>query len=137
MTDTAASDDVVVTRSEERLRADVVRVPVRRAIIRKVVVEEERTVTVTLRREELRIDYEGVDVAEGSLVPAEPFAPLDLVLHEERVVTAVVPVERVHVSVERVAGEQRFSGGVRVERIEVDGEALPADDEQGGGRHRA
>lgn len=135
MTDTDRPDDVVVTRSEERLRADVLRLPVRRAVIRKVIVEEVHT--IALRREELRVEYEDVDVADASLLPSAPFEPLDLVLHEERVATVVVPTERVRVRVEQVVDEQRISGTVRVERFDVVDGPLPEEDETSGGRHRA
>lgn len=55
------ADDVAVTRSEERLVVRTEAVPVRRVRIRKVIVSEERTVTVTVRREELRVEEEPLD----------------------------------------------------------------------------
>lgn len=136
MSDIDRSGDAVVTRSEERLDVSVAAVPVRRAVVRKVVVTEERTITVTVRREELRIEEWPLDPAAD--VPATTAArrPIDLVLHEEQVevVTRVVPVERVRVTVERRDGERTVTETLRREQVEVDGEPIPAPAPQG--RHR-
>lgn len=49
-------DAVTVTRSEERLDVHTVRTPTEKIRIRKVIVTEERTLTLTLRREEIIVD---------------------------------------------------------------------------------
>ena len=94
-----ATVDVVL--SGERVRLRRVTVPVQRVRLRKVVVSHEETITVNVRREELRIVRE--DVAPGEVSHTESTAmPFEIVLHEERLVIdrVVVPVERVHVGVD-------------------------------------
>lgn len=139
MTDssTPGTTGATVLRSEERLIAGVTTVPSQRVVVRKVVVEEERTITVTVRHEELRVDRVDLGPGEAPTAPSTAL-PLDLVLHEEQVevVTSVVPTERVHVDVRRVAGERTVTDEVRRERVEVDGEPLPLPGETTLARHR-
>ncbi|WKK71888.1 DUF2382 domain-containing protein [Rathayibacter oskolensis] len=63
------SDPVSVIRSEERLEVTTVRTATERVRIRRVIVTEERTVTVSLRREELVIEREPLDGAVGDSPP--------------------------------------------------------------------
>jgi uncharacterized protein (TIGR02271 family) len=117
-----------IVRSEEQLRVSTRRVPTERLRVRKVIVTEEKTVTVTIRREEFQLTREPLDSAASDIDlagdddrGARVEGGIDLVLHEERVVvsTQVVPVERLHISVERVAGLVDVTGEVRQERIDI------------------
>lgn len=110
---------IKVLRSEERLSTTTVRTATERVRIRKVIVTEERTITVQLRREELVLEREPFD---GSAVGNEdPPAPITFVLHEEQpvITTEVVPVERVSIIVDQIVQLQSVSDSVRKERIEV------------------
>ena len=123
----AADDEVVVTASEERLVATTERVPRSRIRLRKVVVTEETTLTVPIRREEYRLVRE--PIADGAAVPGTSIEPTEqeVVLYEERVIvtTEVVPVERVRLLKEDVVEERRVTGTVRRERVEVVDDAEP------------
>jgi stress response protein YsnF len=66
-------DDGALTRTEEQLRVEHERVPERRARLVKYVVTEEVQVTVPLRREEVRIEYD--DVPDRDVVPGRQGAP--------------------------------------------------------------
>jgi uncharacterized protein (TIGR02271 family) len=118
----AAGVDVI--RSEERLRARTISQPTERIRFQKVIVTEEKSITVTIRHEELRIIREPLlqDAAARPPDNAPPAEVLNLVLHEEQVVvtTMVVPVERVAVRVTPVIKDQLITDIVRKERIEVD-----------------
>lgn len=125
LTDSGAADpdsDGVMTASEERLVATTSRVARMRVRLRKVVITEERTITVPVRREEYRLIREAIPDAvavPGAVVePAEQ----EVVLYEDRIVvtTEVVPVERVRLIKEEVVEQRTVSGTVRQERIEVD-----------------
>ncbi|PZE76138.1 hypothetical protein DEI82_06495 [Curtobacterium sp. MCBD17_019] len=124
------ADDVAVTRSEERLVVRTDAVPVRRVRIRKVIVSEERTVTVTVRREELRVEEEpldGIDVVDpGTVLPIGSADAIELVLHEEQVevVTRVVPVERVRVVTDVVTEQRSITETVGHEEVDVVDEDL-------------
>jgi uncharacterized protein (TIGR02271 family) len=115
---------VDLIRSEEELRRSSAWRPVERLRVRKRVVSEERTVTVTLRREELVVERS--PVADGVAVPGEPPVPepLVLTLSEEQAVitTRVVPVERVRVVVDRIPEDHELSTTLRAERVEVTAE---------------
>jgi stress response protein YsnF len=121
-----------MTRSEERLRVDTRRVADRRVRLVKYVITEEVQVTVPLRREEVRLEelplegepaplgedetllHQGPDVAPG--------LPDEIVLHAERPVVSVevVPVERVRLRTEEVAGQEEVSDRLVREQIIVD-----------------
>lgn len=111
--------DVTVIRSEERLDVTTVRTATERLRIRKVIVTEERTVTLQVRREELVIEREPL---EGTVSgEATPPSPLTFVLHAEQpiVATRVVPVERVSVIVDRITEMRSVTDSVRRERVEM------------------
>jgi stress response protein YsnF len=139
----ADRDDGSMVRSEEQLRVATERVRARRVRVVKYVVTEEVQVTVPIRREELRIEElsEG-DTADDELVtegetldlpggtaPAGPLSglPDEIVLHAERpvVTVEVVPVERVRLSTEVVAGQEQVSGTLQREQVVVDQDAAP------------
>lgn len=116
------SESVSVIRSEERLDVTTVRTASERLRIRKVIVTEERTVTVQLRREELVIDREPLEgVVADHPGNDEPAAPVTLVLFAEVpvVTTSIAPVERVSVVVDRVTDLRTVTESVRKERVDV------------------
>ena len=123
-------DHAEVVRSEERLHVGTLSVPVERVRVRKVVVTEERTVTVTVRREELRVERE--PIAPGDVVQEQLAGPdqdprvVEMVLHEERVVVEreVVPVERVRVVVDRVTTQQPVEATLSHEEVVVEGDTV-------------
>ncbi|MDP9417350.1 MAG: YsnF/AvaK domain-containing protein [Actinomycetota bacterium] len=128
----STDDAIEVVRSEERLRAGVQRVVTRRVLVGKRIVTEERTVNVTVRREELVFEDRPVgsdagdagfdtDVRAGSGEPLVEF----LLSEEEPVVTVrTVPKERVRVFREWQTSEQQVEAVLGREEIELD-EASP------------
>ena len=110
-----------LTRSEEQLQVGVRTEAVRRLRIRKQVVTEEVTRTVTVRREELVVDEEPLEPGTVAGQDAGD-RDIEIVLHEERVEvrTVVVPVERVIVRVRRVTGSTTVTDVVRREQIDLD-----------------
>jgi len=121
----AADESVSVVRSEERLLVDRETRAVERVLLRKRVLSEDVTRTVTVRREELVVEREPVE--DGSVLGDDDVhgpsthEELEIVLHEERVEvrTVVVPVERVRVRVVRVDGEREVTEVLRRERIDL------------------
>ncbi|SDR74345.1 conserved domain-containing protein [Friedmanniella luteola] len=110
-----------VLRSEEQLRVGVRTQAVGRLRIRKRVVTEEVTRTVTVRREELVVEEEPVEPGVGADHQVGD-RDLEIVLHEEQVEvhTVVVPVERVVVRVRRVEGSAAVAEVVRRERVDLE-----------------
>ncbi len=108
-----------VVLHEERVHVDVERGAVR-AIVRRRVVTEVRTVEVTVRREVLEVEHVPAD---GLALPSsgEPRTQVELLLSEEvPVVTLQVqPYERVTVGVETVTDQERVSTDVSQERVEL------------------
>jgi stress response protein YsnF len=116
--------DDAMTRSEEELVVDTVWRPAERVRLRRRVVEEDVTVTVRVRREQLEIEREPVSRYEAPQREGAIEHPEDIVivLHAERPVVGVevVPVERIRVSREIVvAGEHTEQGSVRREQVDV------------------
>ncbi len=111
-----------VTVHEERLDVTTRQVAVERVRFRKVIVEEQVMVPVTVRREELRVERE--PVAPGAGLGAGPAEgqPLELVLSREEpvVATRVVPVERVRVFRAPVVEERTVRETLRHEEVEVE-----------------
>jgi uncharacterized protein (TIGR02271 family) len=118
---TAGEDPITVVRSEERLDVTTVWTPTERLRVRKVIVTEERTITVTLRREELVIERERLDGPPEIEPSADTPEPITLVLHAEEPVlsTRVVPVERVHVMIDRIVAMKSTTETIRKERVDV------------------
>lgn len=116
--DVAARDDgnTSMVRSEERTRVDVLRSPSESVRLRKTVVSEPVSLTVAVRREELRLEREPVTAA--ALPPGQARAELreemrELILMQEEpaLEKTVVPVERI-----------RFGKRIRTELRQVRGE---------------
>ena len=116
-----------VTLSEEQLGVETRAVPTERVHVRKRVVTEDVTVTVTLRREELVIEREPIEPGTAEAPPdAQPVeAEFDFVLLAEQPVIEkrLVPVEQVRVRKDVVVEEEILSDELRKERIDV--EELP------------
>ncbi|WP_049828947.1 YsnF/AvaK domain-containing protein [Arthrobacter sp. RIT-PI-e] len=118
-------------RSEERLRVRTERHDAGRVRLRKYVVTEEARATVSLRREQLRVEVEPITSAHPDLDEDALFQErsVDVVLREEVAVVGVetVPVERVRMDTVTVAGRATVREEVRKERIStsVDGEPAP------------
>jgi stress response protein YsnF len=116
-----------MTRSEEVLEVGTVWRPVERVRLSRRIVEEEVTVTVRVRREELHVEREPLSHYEEP-VPGGGFGPdgeLTIVLREERPVVGVevVPRELVRVRPELVHVEDvLIEEELRSERIEVEGD---------------
>ncbi|MGY1622371.1 YsnF/AvaK domain-containing protein [Geodermatophilus sp. SYSU D00965] len=130
---TAGAGDNAMTRSEEQLRVGTERVATTRARLVKYVVTEEVTLTVPIRREEIRVEQVPVDAPDPapreSLAPDEVPAggpssglPEEIVLHAERpvVTVEVVPVERVRLRTDVVTGQEQVTEQVQREQVVVD-----------------
>lgn len=118
-------DEVEVVRSEEQLRVDRATVPHERVRVTKRIVEEEATVTVTLRREELVVEREpvadpdAVALPEGEDRVAEGALEFFLLAERPVVSTRVVPVERVRVGKDVAVEEAPVSATLRREEIDT------------------
>lgn len=117
--------DDAMTVSEEQLTVSTRSVATERVRLRKHVVTEEVTLTVTLRKERFTVERE--PIAEGDAdghVGSTDFTDNDqeIVLYEEvPVVQKVVrPVERIRLGTEVVTEQQTVGGEVRKERVEVE-----------------
>lgn len=113
------ADDLIIVRSEEQVRVSTEIRAVRRVRVRKVIVTEERTVTVNVQREELQLDEESLDggPVDQALGSADP---VELVLYEQRPVIGyeTVPIERVRVGIRVVSGEETVHAAIRREVLE-------------------
>ena len=119
--------DTAMTRSEERLRVGVQTREAGRARLRKLVVTENVTQTVPLRREEARITREPItdaNRAQSMDGPEITEAVHEVTLHAERPVVEkkAVPVERVKLNTEKVTEQATVDETVRKEQLEVDGD---------------
>jgi uncharacterized protein (TIGR02271 family) len=118
--------DDAMTRSEEHLNVGTRTQEAGRARLRKYVVTEQVTQTVPVSHEEVRVEREPITDANRDAATSGPSISEEeheVVLHEERPVVEkeAVPVERVRLSKETVAGEETVSDEVRREQIEQDG----------------
>ncbi|WP_267425263.1 MULTISPECIES: YsnF/AvaK domain-containing protein [unclassified Curtobacterium] len=95
-----------------------------RVRLERYVVTEQRTITVDVRREEVRLVRE--PLAEGPALPADRTPPtrepVVVVLHEEQVVVSkrIVPVERVTLTVHTVTEDRPVDAVLRHEEVTVD-----------------
>lgn len=112
-------------RSEEHPQTRVTSVPVERLRFEKYIVTEEWLITVSVRREEVRLVREpilAVDTAEASLPSApSPDADHSFILHEEHVVvtTTVVPTERVIFQKRRITEDHETTIALRKEYVSI------------------
>jgi uncharacterized protein (TIGR02271 family) len=116
----AGGEDVVMTRSQEQLRTDVVNVVVGRARLITTVVIENQTFTIPVRRQEVRLVYDPIPENEQTIASSGPSEDtVEVILHAERVqfTTQVVPVERVRMVRRVVTTAQSITAPVRSEQI--------------------
>ena len=120
--------DDAMTRSQEELRVGTAEREAGRVRLRKVVVEDEVTQTVPVKREEVRVEREpvtdaNVDAAmDGPEISEEEH---EVVLREEEPVAEkrTVPKERVRLDKDTQTEERQVSDTLRREEIEVDDSA--------------
>jgi uncharacterized protein (TIGR02271 family) len=123
-TELVKEEEVVLT--EERLLVDTERVPAQRVRVRKEIVEEEVTITVTLRHEELIIEREPIQPgdapAETAWGPRLDERSIEIVLWAEEpvVTTRAVPTERVRVVRTLGSQQQDLTAQLRRERASFD-----------------
>ncbi len=124
---TSASGQVRVTRSEERLQVATTTHATETIRLRKHIVTEEKTITVSVRREVFTL--ERAPVLEQDIAPggdgggAEPsLVQYETVLHEEQIIVQknVVPVERVTVIKDLITEDYEVTEQVRKEQIDTD-----------------
>jgi uncharacterized protein (TIGR02271 family) len=120
---TADSGPAEIIRSEEQVQVHVISVPRSILRIRKVIVTEQQTITVTVRHEELRITEEPATAttADSGLLSETGEDELIIVLHEEQVDvrTRAIPVERVRVRRTRGERSALITESVRREQVQV------------------
>lgn len=117
------SSGVEVIRSEERLRAATTRHVTSRIRVGKRVVTEQRTITVTLRREEFYLEELPVDAAlpaEHGSIGANREVVIALREEEPVVTTRIAPLELVKVRVVQLTENAHSTAEVAREVIEVD-----------------
>ena len=120
--------DDAMTRSEEELRVGTAERESGRVRLRKVVVEDEVTQTVPVKREEVRVEREPItdanvdDALDGPEISEEEH---EVVLRQEEPVAdkRTVPKERVRLDKDTHTEERQVSDTVRREEIEVDDSA--------------
>lgn len=110
-------------RREEQIRVGTETVLRETVRIEKVIVTEQRTFTVDVRREELRITRTPAPLAAASRPPqtTRNGMPIILVLREEQVIITktVVPTEQITLNVVRVTEDQHVTESVRQEHIDT------------------
>jgi uncharacterized protein (TIGR02271 family) len=117
--------DDAMTRSEEELRVGKTEREAGRVRLRKVVVEDQVTQTVPVKREEVRVKREPItdanvdDAMDGPEISEEEH---EVVLHEEEPVAEkrIVPKERIRLDKDTHTEEREVSDTVRREEIDVD-----------------
>jgi uncharacterized protein (TIGR02271 family) len=119
--------DEAMTRSEERMRVGTATEETGRARLRKYVVTETVQQAVPVSHEEVRVEREPITDANRDAAldgPAISEEEHEVTLHAERPVVEkeAVPVERVRLAKETVAGEETVSGDIRKEQIQTEGD---------------
>ncbi len=121
-----ANTDQAMTRSEERLHVGTEQRETGKVRLRKHIVTEQKSVTVPVQREEVRLEREPITdgnrdqaMAGGDLTEEEH----EVTLHEERPVVQkeAVPVERVKLAKEATTEHVEVNEEVRKEEIVTDG----------------
>lgn len=123
MSTTSPEPAANVILHEERLAVTTQRYATERVTIERVIITEQRTITVDVRHEELRITREALDDESVSTADtAMTLDPLVVILHEEQidVTKTVVPVERVTVQTHSVTEDQQVTEILGREVIDID-----------------
>lgn len=113
--------EVTVVRHEEHLLVGTEVHATERVRLERVIVTEQRTITVDVRREEVRLTREplvdGPALTADSPVPSRE--PIVVVLHQEQVVVSkrIVPVERVTLTVHTVTEDRPVDAVLRHEEV--------------------
>ncbi|OII37077.1 hypothetical protein BIU98_16615 [Curtobacterium sp. MMLR14_010] len=116
--------EVAVVRYEEHLLVGTEVHATERVRLERYIVTEQRTITVDVRREEVRFTREPVDggpaLSPDSGVPTRE--PIVVVLHQEEVVVSkrIVPVERVTLTVHTVTEDRAVDAVLRHEEVTTD-----------------
>lgn len=117
------TDQFDVVRREERLAIGTERHAIERVRLERVIVTEQRTITVDVSHEEIRLVREPISgaVPLSTGTTAIVHEPIVVVLREEQitVTTAVVPVERVTLTMHTVTEGHRVEAGLRREAIDI------------------
>jgi uncharacterized protein (TIGR02271 family) len=119
--------DSAMTRSEEELRVGTRREEAGRVRLRKWVETEQASETVPVQREEVHVEREPITAANRDAATSDveiSEETHEVALFEERAVAekVTVPKERVRLEKDVVTGEERVSGDVRKEHVEVEGD---------------
>jgi uncharacterized protein (TIGR02271 family) len=114
-----------MTRSEERMHVGTATEETGRVRLRKYVVTETVQQSVPVSHEEVRAEREPIteaNIGQATSGPEISEEEHEVTLHAERPVVAkeTVPVERVRLAKDRVAGEETVTGEVRKEQIETE-----------------
>jgi uncharacterized protein (TIGR02271 family) len=131
----APDDGIAVVLHEEHLLVGTEVHETERVRLERYIVTEQRTITVDVRREEVRLIRE--PLVDGPALPADRPAPsrepVVVVLHQEQVVVSkrVVPVERVTLTVHTVTDDREVDAVLRHEEVTVDDDTT-----RGAGTHR-
>jgi len=136
---TSDDDEVVMTRSEEVMDVTTRSRVAGRVRLRKVIVTEDVTVTVSVRREEARLELVELQGEPGQADPAQTDpaqseldasgqALFEVTLYEEVpvIATRVVPRERVRLVKTVVTDEREVTEQLRSEQIELVDPSRPA-----------
>jgi uncharacterized protein (TIGR02271 family) len=110
-------------RHEQQLHVTTERRGLERVRLERVIVTEQRTITVDVSHEELRFSRE--PIVDGEVIPDREVRsrdPIVLVLHEEQIAVSrtVVPVERVTLTTRTVTEERQISETVGHEEFDVE-----------------
>lgn len=131
-----------VVRSEEQLHVSTTTYATERVRVSKRIITEEKTITVSVRREVFTLEREPISDSgpgtepDSSRLQDEPSQTrFEVLLHEEQVVVQkkVVPIERVTVITDLITAQQDVTAQVRTEQIETT--TTPYDDTPLGDQH--
>jgi len=115
------NEDII--RHEERLNVGTTREAVGTARLHKHIVTEQKTVTVPVTHEEVRIVREPITDASGVRDLEFSEDDREITLHADRIVVSKesVPVERIRMSIENVQEERTVTETIRHEEIDTEG----------------
>lgn len=129
-------------RSEELLRVGTTTGAIERVRVGKRIVTEEKTITVSVRREVFTFEREpitdadpGAEPGNGGVQDQPSQTQVEIVLHEEQIVVHknVVPIERVTVITDLITGQHDVTEQVGKEQVEIS--TTPHHDTPLGGQH--